>query len=194
MGACPEFPPLCAANAVPVALRHTSCEGHHRGCGHKLSRHRPHRDSRAWRHSSCETAPLSDAWPLHRHRARPEYEIETGDGMMHTRNSAAAAPESPRPDALLVERIAALSDKTALAELDARHGMTLYAIAYSLLFDPAEADAAVAAAFREAWRWASSFDPCRKTLRHWLTDFPRRPALGCALLPSPQPSPRSRLA
>src|SRR2546425_5870293 len=156
MGACPEFPPLCAANAVPVALRHTSCEGHHRGCGHKLSRHRPHRDSRAWRHSSCETAPLSDAWPLHRHRARPEYEIETVDGMMHTRNSAAAACESPRPDALLVERIAALSDKTALAELDARHGMTLYAIAYSLLFDPAAADAAVAAAFREAWRWASS--------------------------------------
>ena len=98
--------------------------------------------------------------------------------MMHTRNSAAAACESPPPDALLVERIAALSDKTALAELDARHGMTLYAIAYSLLFDPAEADAAVAAAFRDAWRWASSFDPCRKTVRQWLTDLTRRAALG----------------
>src|SRR5256885_7963117 len=85
--------------------------------------------------------------------------------MMHTRNSAAAARESPPPDVLLVERIAALSDKTALAELDARHGMTLYAIAYSLLFDPAAADAAVAAAFRPAWRRASSFDPCRKTAR-----------------------------
>ena len=60
---------------------------------------------------------------------------------MHARNSTAAACESVPPDALLVERIAALSDKTALAELDARHGMTLYAIAYSLLFDPAEADA-----------------------------------------------------
>src|SRR2546429_644959 len=62
--------------------------------------------------------------------------------MMHARNSTAAACESVPPDALLVERIAALSDKTALAELDARHGVTLYAIAYSLLFDPAGADAA----------------------------------------------------
>jgi len=97
--------------------------------------------------------------------------------MMHARNSTAAACESVPPDALLVERIAALSDKTALAELDARHGMTLYAIAYSLLFDPAEADAAVAAAFREAWRWASSFDPCRKSVRQWLTDLTRRAAL-----------------
>src|SRR5438445_2214008 len=93
------------------------------------------------------------------------------------RTTAAVAP-SIQPDALLVERIAALSDKTALAELDARHGMTLYAIAYSLLFDPAAADAAVAAAFREAWRWASSFDPCRKTVRQWLTDLTRRAALG----------------
>src|SRR2546429_4226720 len=69
--------------------------------------------------------------------ARPSYGIETGDGMMQVRSSAAAARESPPPDVLLVERIAALSDKTALAELDARHGMTLYAIAHSLLFDPA---------------------------------------------------------
>src|SRR5881296_134896 len=93
------------------------------------------------------------------------------------RTTAAVAPSVP-PDALLVERIAALSDKTALAELDARHGMTLYALAYSLLFDPAEADAAVAAAFREAWRWASSFDPCRKSVRQWLSDLTRRAALG----------------
>src|SRR2546430_9421036 len=54
------------------------------------------------------------------------------EGMMRARNSTAAAGESVPPDALLVERIAALGDKTALAELDARHGMTLYALAYSL--------------------------------------------------------------
>src|SRR3989449_10697552 len=81
------------------------------------------------------------------------------EGMMHARNSTAAAGESVPPDALLVERIAALGDKTALAELDARHGMTLYALAYSLLFDPAEADAAVAIAFREAGRGGASLDP-----------------------------------
>src|ERR1043166_4666023 len=39
------------------------------------------------------------------------------------------------PDALLVQRMAALSDRAALLELDARHGMTLYALAYGLLFD-----------------------------------------------------------
>src|SRR2546428_12748496 len=81
------------------------------------------------------------------------------EGMMHARNSTAAAGESVPPDALLVERIAALGDKTALAELDARHGMTLYALAYSLLFDPAEADAAVALAFPRAWRGGGSLLP-----------------------------------
>jgi len=78
------------------------------------------------------------------------------------RTTAAVAP-SIQPDALLVERIAALADKAALAELDARHGMTLYAIAYSLLFDPGAADAAVAAAFREVWRWAASFSAHNST-------------------------------
>lgn len=80
-------------------------------------------------------------------------------------------------DALLVERIAALSDKAALAELDARHGMTLYAIAYRLVFDPAAADAAVAGAFRELWRWAASFDPRQTTVRSWLVELTRRAAL-----------------
>src|SRR2546422_7781776 len=83
------------------------------------------------------------------------------------RTTAAVAP-SIQPDALLVERIAALADKAALAELDARHGMTLYAIAYSLLFDPGAADAAVAAAFREVWRWAGWFRAPKGTVRPWL--------------------------
>src|SRR2546421_8419222 len=90
-------------------------------------------------------------------------------------STTAAVP----PDALLVERIAALGDKTALAELDARHGMTLYAIAYSLLFDPGAADAAVAAAFREVWRWAASFSAHNGTVRQWLGDLTRR-AAACA--------------
>src|SRR3989454_12593946 len=90
-----------------------------------------------------------------------------------------------QPDALLVERIAALADKSALAELDARHGMTLYAIAYSLLFDPGAADAAVAAAFREVWRWAASFIAPNSTRRRRLR-APRRPPAPCA-----PPGPRS---
>jgi hypothetical protein len=48
-------------------------------------------------------------------------------------HTAIAACEPMDPDALLVYRIAALSDRTALAELDVRHGLTLYALAYSLM-------------------------------------------------------------
>src|SRR3989442_6371868 len=88
--------------------------------------------------------------------------------------SAPAAPNSLLPDALLVYRIAAMSDRSALADLDARHGMTLYALAYSRLLDVEAADAAVAAAFREVWRSAASFDPHTTTAARWLADLTRR--------------------
>jgi DNA-directed RNA polymerase specialized sigma24 family protein len=84
--------------------------------------------------------------------------------------------ETVEPDARLVERIAALSDRSALAELHARHGMTVYAIAYTVVFDPEAADAAVAAAFREAWLMAASFDPRHSTAGRWLADLTRRAA------------------
>src|SRR3989475_13241311 len=96
--------------------------------------------------------------------------------MMRARNSTAAAGESVPPDALLVERIAALGDKTALAELDARRGMTLYALAYSLLIDPAEPDAAEAGVIPEAVGGAAPPPPPRKSARPGLTDPHPRPA------------------
>lgn len=80
------------------------------------------------------------------------------------------------PDALLVQRMAALSDRAALLELDARHGMTLYALAYALLFDGEAADVAVAAALREAWRSAGSFDPNGGSAAEWLAYLTRRAA------------------
>src|SRR6266702_1656096 len=48
-------------------------------------------------------------------------------------------------DALLVQRMVALSDRAALLELDARHGMTLYALAYGRLFDGEASDESGAA-------------------------------------------------
>jgi len=83
-----------------------------------------------------------------------------------------AALEIVSPDALLVYRIA-LSDKSALAALHARHGMTLYAVAYSLAFDGAAADAAVAATFHEVWRSAASFNARASTVVRWLADLTR---------------------
>jgi RNA polymerase sigma-70 factor, ECF subfamily len=91
-----------------------------------------------------------------------------------------APSETILPDALLVHRVAALSDKSALAELDARHGLTLYAIAYSFLFDGEAADLAVAAALREVWRSAASFDAARGSVGRWLAALTRRAA--CAQL------------
>src|SRR5438034_4410245 len=55
---------------------------------------------------------------------------------METGSRAIAPPTLVLSDAVLVERIAALGDRAALAELDARYGMTLYAIAYTLLLNP----------------------------------------------------------
>ena len=77
-------------------------------------------------------------------------------------------------DALLVQRMAALSDRAALLELDARHGMTQYALAYGRLFDGEAADVAVAAALREAWRSAASFDPNSGSVAEWLAYLTRR--------------------
>src|SRR5437763_16811769 len=82
------------------------------------------------------------------------------------------------PDALLVHRMAALSDRAALAELDARHGMTLYALAYGLLFDGEAADVAVAAALREAWRSAAAFDAGTGSVVRWLAALTRGAAAG----------------
>jgi DNA-directed RNA polymerase specialized sigma24 family protein len=80
------------------------------------------------------------------------------------------------PDATLIERIAALGDKDALSELDRRHGMTLYAMAYTLLLDSDGSDAVVAAALRDVWRQAGSFDARMGTAAGWLAELTRRAA------------------
>src|SRR5947208_12713097 len=89
-------------------------------------------------------------------------------------HTATFTPDAVLSDALLMQRIAALSDKPALAELDGRHGMTLYAIAYSLLLEREAADEVVATAFREVWRSAASFGARGCTVRRWLADLTRR--------------------
>ena len=84
----------------------------------------------------------------------------------------------PAPDAHLVQRIAALGDRAALAGLDARYGITLYAIAYGLTFARSTLDMAVTAALREAWRSAASFVTGEDTVLRWLTAFTRSAVRG----------------
>src|SRR5256885_9343450 len=86
---------------------------------------------------------------------------------------AIATPTPVLSDAVLVERIAALGDRAALAELDARYGMTLYAIAYTLLLNPDAADVTVAATLRAAWRGAASFYTRGQTSRRWVDRLAR---------------------
>jgi DNA-directed RNA polymerase specialized sigma24 family protein len=95
---------------------------------------------------------------------------------MRAPSIAKTHPESLLPDKLLVERIAALSDKAALAELHARHCMRLYAIAYGVVCEPDAADAVVAAAFREVWLSAGSFSGRHVSVAAWLTELTRRAA------------------
>ena len=97
-------------------------------------------------------------------------------------------------DAHLVERIAATGDRLAVAELALRHGKTLYAVAYSLLFDPEAADEAVRATFREVRRSARFFDAKRRSVQRWMVELVRRIATGRVFLPEGQPSGRPHLA
>ncbi len=95
---------------------------------------------------------------------------------MVTGSATLTTSTSVLSDAVLVERIAALGDRAALAELDARHGMTLYAIAYTLLLNPDAADVAVATTLREVWRRAGSFNAREQTVGRWLADLTRKAA------------------
>jgi hypothetical protein len=97
------------------------------------------------------------------------------------------------PDARLVARIAASEDHAALAELALRHGKTLYAVAYSLLFDPETADEAVRATFREVGRSARLFDARRRSAQQWLVELVRRIATGTGLA-NESPAERPRVA
>src|SRR6266700_3481847 len=95
---------------------------------------------------------------------------------MVTGSATLTTSTSVLSDAVLVERIAALGDRAALAELDARHGMTLYAIAYTLLLNPDAADVAVATTLREVWRRPGSFNAREQTVGRWLADLTRKAA------------------
>lgn len=113
-------------------------------------------------------------------------QIPTSDIMEIMSAGHAPTPDARPSDASLLDRIAAVSDKAALAELDARYGMTLYAIAYAVLLDPGAADAAVAAALRDAWQRAAAFDARTISAARWLADLTRRAALARLRRASPQ--------
>ncbi len=80
------------------------------------------------------------------------------------------------PDSVLLERVAA-GEERARWELCARHGATLYALAYSILRNEAEAEEVVRQAFREVRYEAAQFDPSHFPVLRWLTELTRAGAL-----------------
>jgi RNA polymerase sigma-70 factor (ECF subfamily) len=68
-------------------------------------------------------------------------------------------------------------DERAVQALVDRHGDALYALAYSILQDGADAEEVTADAFHQAWRRAASFEPARASVIAWLAVITRSRAL-----------------
>jgi RNA polymerase sigma-70 factor (ECF subfamily) len=79
-------------------------------------------------------------------------------------------------DRALVARMAA-GDERAVQELVARHGDALYALALSMLREPADAEEVSADALLQAWRTARTFDPARGSVVAWLATMVRSRSL-----------------
>jgi RNA polymerase sigma-70 factor, ECF subfamily len=86
---------------------------------------------------------------------------------------AAASSQADRD--LLVR--AAEGDQQAIAALYDRYGGVLYAVAYRVARQRADAEDAVVEAFTQAWRDASRFEASRGSVAGWLTMIARSRAL-----------------
>jgi len=88
---------------------------------------------------------------------------------------ATTASTAPR-DAELVGRVAR-GDEQALGQLYDRFGGVLYAVAFRVTGQRADAEEAVMEAFGQAWREAARFEAGRGSVAAWLTVMARSRAL-----------------
>ncbi len=82
----------------------------------------------------------------------------------------------PKADTDLIAR-AATGDERAVAQLYDRYGQVLYAVAYRIVGQRADAEEVVLDAFAQAWRDATRFDGSRGSVAGWLTTIARSRAL-----------------
>ena len=85
-------------------------------------------------------------------------------------------PASPSADGELVAR-AARGDERAIGQLYDRYGAVLYAVAYRIVGQRADAEEVVLEAFAQAWREAPRFEAGRGSVAGWLTMIARSRAL-----------------
>ena len=87
------------------------------------------------------------------------------------------APGQASPgDSDLIAR-AAEGDERAMAVLYDRYGQVLYAVAYRIVGQRADAEEVVLDAFSQAWRDATRFESARGSVAGWLTTIARSRAL-----------------
>lgn len=87
-----------------------------------------------------------------------------------------SAPPTASTDRELVERAAA-GDERAIGLLYDRYGQVLYAVAYRITGERADAEEVVVDAFAQAWREAPRFEASRGSVAGWLTVIARSRAL-----------------
>ena len=90
--------------------------------------------------------------------------------------SSPASTPAPVADDELIAR-AASGDERAIASLYDRYAGVLYAVAYRVVGQRADAEEVVLEAFTQAWRDAPRFDPARGSVAGWLTMIARSRAI-----------------
>lgn len=88
---------------------------------------------------------------------------------------SAPARSSPADHDLIAS--AASGDERAIGSLYDRYGGILYAVAYRIVGQRADAEEVVIEAFAQIWREAPRFDPSRGSVTGWLTMIARSRAL-----------------
>ena len=86
---------------------------------------------------------------------------------------------TPAADGELIAR-AARGDERAIGQLYDRYGAVLYAVAYRIVGQRADAEEVVVEAFAQAWREAPRFEAGRGSVAGWLTMIARSRALDLA--------------
>jgi RNA polymerase sigma factor (sigma-70 family) len=92
------------------------------------------------------------------------------------RSAQVESPPAGVGDEALLSSIAA-GDESALGEVYDRFGGEAYRLALRIVRDPEFAEDVVQDAFLSVWRWASSFDAERGTVRSWLLTLVHRRAV-----------------
>jgi RNA polymerase sigma-70 factor (ECF subfamily) len=89
---------------------------------------------------------------------------------------SSAPGATPIADTDLIGR-AGSGDERAMAALYDRYGQVLYAVAYRIVGQRADAEEVVLDAFAQAWREATRFEASRGSVAGWLTTIARSRAL-----------------